>query len=57
MQKPLNIGGQAVIEGVMIRVPSKYSVAVRKGKQIVSKSWNLKRTSFHSTNGILLGVL
>ncbi len=43
MQKPLNIGGQAVIEGVMIRGPSKYSVAVRKGKQIVSKSWNLKK--------------
>src|SRR3989344_1377683 len=43
MQKQLNVGGQAVIEGVMIRGPSKYSVAVKKGRQIVSKSWNLKK--------------
>ncbi|MBI4452695.1 DUF1385 domain-containing protein [Candidatus Woesearchaeota archaeon] len=36
--KKLNIGGQAVIEGVMIRGPKKYVVAVRKGKNIVSKN-------------------
>lgn len=34
--KKLNIGGQAVIEGVMIRGPSNYTVAVRKGKKIIS---------------------
>lgn len=37
MNKKLNIGGQAVIEGVMIRGPKKYVVAVRKKKSIVSK--------------------
>ena len=29
----INVGGQAVIEGVMIRGPKKYVVAVRKKKQ------------------------
>ncbi len=36
--KKLNVGGQAVIEGVMIRGPSKYAVAVRKSKRIISKT-------------------
>lgn len=35
--KKLNIGGQAVIEGVLIRGPGKYVVAVRKNKKIMSK--------------------
>ena len=36
--KKINVGGQAVIEGVMIRGPLKYTVAVRKrNKQIVVK--------------------
>lgn len=35
--KKLNVGGQAVIEGVMMRGQSKYVVAVQKGKIIVSK--------------------
>lgn len=35
--KKINVGGQAVIEGVMIRGPSKYVVAVRSGKKIISK--------------------
>jgi len=33
----INVGGQAVIEGVMIRGPKKYTIAVRKGKNIVLK--------------------
>lgn len=36
--KKLNVGGQAVIEGVLIRGPKKYVVAVRKGKKIISKN-------------------
>jgi uncharacterized protein YqhQ len=36
--KRLNVGGQAVIEGVLIRGPKKYVVAVRKGKKIISKN-------------------
>ena len=35
--KKLNIGGQAVIEGVLIRGPNQYVVAVRKGSKIISK--------------------
>ncbi|MBI2657555.1 DUF1385 domain-containing protein [Candidatus Woesearchaeota archaeon] len=35
--KRISVGGQAVIEGVMIRGPSKYVVAVRKGKRILAK--------------------
>ncbi|MBS3101190.1 DUF1385 domain-containing protein [Candidatus Woesearchaeota archaeon] len=35
--KKINVGGQAVIEGVLIRGPSKYVVAVRKGRKIISK--------------------
>jgi len=46
--KKINIGGQAVIEGVMIRGPSKYVVAVRKKSKIVSKIGNipLKKYAF-----------
>ena len=31
MQEPLSIGGQAVLEGVMMRSPHAYTIAVRKG--------------------------
>jgi|TARA_Y100000310_G_scaffold22935_2_gene21936 uncharacterized protein YqhQ len=41
--KKLNVGGQAVIEGVMIRGPSKYSIAVRKGKKIISKNGTIPK--------------
>ena len=34
----ISVGGQAVIEGVLIRGPKKYVVAVRKGKKIISKN-------------------
>ena len=36
--KKINVGGQAVIEGVMIRGLNNYVVAVRKNKKIISKS-------------------
>ena len=35
--KKINVGGQAVIEGVMIRGPQAYVIALRKGKGIVTK--------------------
>ncbi|MBI2558066.1 DUF1385 domain-containing protein [Candidatus Woesearchaeota archaeon] len=35
--KKLSVGGQAVMEGVLIRGPGKYVVAVRKNKSIVTK--------------------
>ena len=39
--KKLNVGGQAVIEGVMIRGPEKYTVAARKKQGIVFKTGNI----------------
>ncbi len=46
--KKISVGGQAVIEGVMIRGPKRYVVAVRKGSKIVLKKGDipLKRYSF-----------
>lgn len=43
--KKINVGGQAVIEGVMIRGISKYVIAVRKKSKIVSKSGRIKKKS------------
>lgn len=41
--KKINVGGQAVIEGVMIRGQKNYAVAVRKNKKIIAKSGKIKR--------------
>ena len=46
MKNKINVGGQAVIEGVMIRGQTHYSVAVRKGKQIVSKISSIKKKKY-----------
>ena len=43
MDKKLNIGGQAVIEGVMIRSPNYNVIAVRKGKNIITKKEKIKQ--------------
>ncbi len=43
MPKKLPIGGQAVIEGVMIRGPKYNVVAVRKGKKIITKKEKIKQ--------------
>ena len=45
--KKLNIGGQAVIEGVMIRSPRKYVVAVRKNKKIIAKKENIPAKKYN----------
>ena len=47
LDKKINIGGQAVIGGVMIRGPSKYVVAVRKNKKIATKTGTIKRKKYH----------
>ena len=44
MQKKINVGGQAVIEGVMIRGPQKYAVAARKKGKIVYKKGSVPST-------------
>lgn len=43
MPKNLKLGGQAVIEGVMIRSPNYNVVAVRKGKSIIIKKEKIKQ--------------
>ncbi|MBW2976795.1 DUF1385 domain-containing protein [Candidatus Woesearchaeota archaeon] len=43
MHKKINIGGQAVMEGVMIRSPRYNVVAVRKNKKITAKKEKLKQ--------------
>lgn len=43
--KPIRIGGQAVVEGVMVKSENYYAVSVRKGKQIISKTEKLKKRS------------
>ena len=42
MDKKLSIGGQAVIEGVMIRSQKHYAVAVRKKNKIVTKKARIR---------------
>ncbi len=41
--KKISLGGQAVIEGVMIRGPDHYVVAVRKNKRIITMSAPIKK--------------
>jgi|TARA_B100001964_G_scaffold240026_2_gene308926 uncharacterized protein YqhQ len=43
MPKKLNIGGQAVIEGIMIKGPKYNVVAVRKGRKIITKKEKIKQ--------------
>ena len=44
--KKINIGGQAVIEGVMIRGLNNYVVAVRKNKKIVTKKGPIQKKKY-----------
>ncbi len=43
MKKKLNIGGQAVIEGIVIRGPKHYVVSVRKKNRIITKKAMIKQ--------------
>ena len=43
MPKKLHIGGQAVIEGIMIRSPKYNVIAVRKNKKIITKKEKIKQ--------------
>ncbi len=45
--KKINIGGQAVIEGVLIRGTKKYVVAVRKGNKIISKNGKIPAKKYN----------
>ena len=42
----INVGGQAVIEGVMIRGMNNYVVAIRKNKRIISKNGLIKKKKY-----------
>ena len=41
--KKINVGGQAVIEGVMIRGLNHYVVAARKNRKIITREWAIKK--------------
>ena len=45
--KKINVGGQAVIEGVMMRGASKYVVAVRKNKSIAAKKGTIQKKKYN----------
>ena len=45
--KKINVGGQAVIEGVMIRGLNNYVVAVRKNKRIVAKKGTIGKKKYN----------
>lgn len=68
MSKP-NIGGQAVIEGVMMRAPSKFVIAVRKSKDEIvlkkedvniDKNWFFKKPMIRGLialyDALILGI-
>jgi len=59
MKKKLTIGGQAVMEGVMVMSPEKYAVSVRKpNKKIITKITKLpKNTSSIRKWPIIRGIL
>jgi len=54
--KKLNVGGQAVIEGVMIRGPTKYTVAVRKKKKIIIKKGKIKQRNDFAKMPVVRGA-
>ena len=44
--KKINVGGQALIEGVMIRGPNNYAIAVRKGSRILTKTAKIPKKKY-----------
>jgi len=46
-KKRINVGGQAVIEGVMIRGADKYTVAVRKNKKLILRTGMIPKKKLH----------
>ena len=48
--KKLNVGGQAVIEGVMIRGKNNYVASVRKNSRIISKTGTIKKKKYGFLN-------
>ena len=45
--KKINVGGQAVIEGVMIRGLNHYVVAARKNRKIITREWAIKKKKYN----------
>ena len=45
--KKINVGGQAVIEGVMIRGLNNYVIGVRKGKKIITKKGMIRKRKYN----------
>lgn len=52
--KKINVGGQAVIEGVMMRGKSHYVVAVRKNRKIAAKQEAIKKKKYNFMNWLFV---
>src|SRR3989338_7975837 len=46
-RSPISVGGQAVIEGVMIRGVNNYVVAVRKNKKIIARKGKISKKKYN----------
>ena len=58
MKKKLNVGGQAVIEGVMMRSPNYYAVSVRNEKgKIITKSEKIKQKNWFLKLFFIRGIV
>ncbi len=54
MDKKINVGGQAVIEGVMIRGLNNYVVAVRNNKKIITKKGVIRKKKYNFLKWIIM---
>jgi uncharacterized protein YqhQ len=52
-----NIGGQAVIEGVLMRHENKVSIAIRKNKTIISKQKKINKKNFIARLFFIRGIV
>ena len=57
MSKPFHYGGQAVIEGVMMKNPNKMAVAVRSKGKIKKKKFKLKKRGIFPKIPFVRGVV
>jgi len=57
MQKDLSAGGQAVIEGVMMRSPNYFSTSVRKDNKIISRTKKIKKRSKFLKLPVIRGIV
>jgi len=57
MQKEMSVGGQAVIEGVMMRSPNYLSTSVRKKGKIISRTKKIKKRNRFLKLPVIRGIV